>query len=106
MTCELIRVDFKNRKVKGREQLGEEAPIYNPYKDEAFKGLTAAMADLAVSTAGEGGDPNRMIVIAVDSEAMLMDGDLISDQEAIDCLKSLVAKLEKGLQPTESGSSD
>lgn len=106
MTCELIRVDFKKGKVKSREQLGDQAPAFNPYKDEGFKAFTAAMADLAVSTASEGGDPNRMMVVAVDGDALLMDGDLISDQEAIECFKRLVEKLEKAQSPTESGSSE
>lgn len=98
MSCELIRVNFKKGVVQSRELLGEEAPAYNPYKDEAFKAFTVALADVATVLKSSGGHPNKMIVIATDEDVELdmavFDTEFLPTDQAIAGIKRVLAKLE------------
>lgn len=94
MSRELIRVDFRNAVIKERLKLGEEAPEYNPFKDEAFKSFTSGVADLARELHADGKDPNRMAVISLDWEAVMFDQEFSNPIEVAECLKRVAAKLE------------
>lgn len=102
MACELIRVNFKKGVIKSRETLGDEAPAYNPYQDENFKAFTAAVADLAIEVAKDGGDPKKLVVIATDEDAeidySLFDHEVLPTEQVIAGLKRVVAKLENSLE--------
>ncbi|SUE95783.1 Uncharacterised protein [Ectopseudomonas mendocina] len=102
MACELIRVNFKKGVVKSREILGSEAPAYNPYQDENFKAFTAGVADLACEVAKDGGNPNKLVVIATDEDAEIdysvFDQEVLSTEQVIAGLKRIVAKLENSLE--------
>lgn len=69
MTAELIRVDFKSRKVTERAQLlskeAQEAP-WVAAKDPDFKEYVQGIAELAEAMVEQGGDWKRMIVVMHD----------------------------------------
>lgn len=69
MTAELIRIDFKSRKVTERAQLpskeAQEAP-WVAAKDQDFKEYVQGIAELAEGMVEQGGDWKRMIVVMHD----------------------------------------
>ena len=104
MSCELIRVDFKKGVIKARETLNDtKKEPFNPYKDENFKFFTSGIADLAIYVNENGGDFQRIIVLATDEEAEIdiavFDDQVISVDEAICAFKRIIEKLEKAKLP-------
>lgn len=105
MPCELIRVNFKKGLVKSRELLGDKAPQFNPYQSAEFKTFTSCLAELAVMTEQEGGNPIGLIAVSVDLEAAMYDENVVDTAAAIDCLKRVVAKLEMHTPDPQPGAS-
>lgn len=94
MTAELIHVDFRNRKVNGRQP--ERQPgAFNPFRDEFFRGFVDVMARVAISAHERGADYQRMIVVMSDGELnqVVFSGDVLSPEEAVESLNRGVDRL-------------
>lgn len=98
---ELIRVDFRTRNIKSRQQIGPGQEPYNPYKDEAFKQYTSALGDLATVAHQAGVDVKRMVTIIDDPDTatamFVYDHDVMSPQEVMNALACASLRIEASL---------
>ena len=98
---ELIRVDFKKRFVKSRQELGAQE-AYSPFKDEEFKQYTASLGELAIAAKEKGIDVKRMITIIDDPDSgtalMVYDQDVLTQQDAMNALAKASLRIEANLQ--------
>jgi hypothetical protein len=105
MTCELIRVNFKEGIIKSRQVLDKEEVVeFKPYKDDFFKEFIGGMADMAIGVNLEGGNPKGLIAIATDEDVeidwVIFDPETLSADKVICSLKRIILKLESNLEET------
>ena len=95
MTCDLIRVDFKNGYVKSRTSLKEAE--YDPAKCPQFAMFMEAAHAMALDAFKAGVDPQRLVMVLADPEnnysTAVYDPARIDMQDAVEGLDYMIGKL-------------
>lgn len=99
---ELIKVDFKSRKVTGRQDL-DVVPHseWKASKDPLFKEFVAGLAMAAESFKAIGGDWTKAIIVMCDEQAgdtgacfTIWDSNIQSNEQVSDALMMACSKVE------------
>jgi len=98
---ELIKVDFKERKVVNRVDLEAPVPEWSAKKDPYFKGFIEGIILSAEEMHKSGGDWRRMVIVLQDETSLegdvcitLWDKNVVTDEQASDILMIACNKID------------
>ena len=97
MTCDLLRVDFRNKRLKERTTLGKDAPAYDPRKCPIIQGIVDYSMAMLSEAHEHYADPRRAVFLIADPShnysAAMFDTEFLSTDDAIESLEAILNKL-------------
>lgn len=95
---ELIRVDFKSKKIKSRVQLPGKEEVFDPKKDEFTRAFVEVVESISSQANEAGVDHTKMILILHDKEVdnfwILFENSVMSSEDVQESLAACIEHLK------------